>query len=57
MPAVSEFLVCDATKYGQVATWLALPLSEFDQIITDDGLPESASRALAKLDLFAGSEK
>lgn len=50
-------LVCDATKYGQVATWLALPLSEFDQIITDDGLPESASRALAKLDLFAGSEK
>ncbi|MGQ7116250.1 hypothetical protein ACUOFC_67445, partial [Escherichia sp. TWPC-MK] len=31
-----------------VATWLALPLSEFDQIITDDGLPESASRALAK---------
>ncbi len=44
-------LVCDATKYGQVATWLALPLSEFDQIITDDGLPESASRALAKLDL------
>ena len=44
-------LVCDATKYGQVATWLALPLSEFDQIITDDGLPESASRALAKQDL------
>ncbi|XNM59823.1 hypothetical protein ACLK1S_16900 [Escherichia coli] len=27
---------------GKVATWLALPLSEFDQIITDDGLPESA---------------
>ena len=44
-------LVYDATKYGQVATWLALPLSEFDQIITDDGLPGSASRALAKLDL------
>ena len=44
-------LVCDATKYGQVATWLALPLSEFDQIITDDGLPESASRALVKQDL------
>ncbi len=52
-------LVCDATKYGQVATWLALPLSEFDQIIkADDGLPESASRALVKQDLlFAGSEK
>ena len=29
----------------------ALPLSEFDQIITDDGLPESASRALVKQDL------
>lgn len=26
-------------------------LSEFDQIITDDGLPESASRALVKQDL------
>ena len=24
---------------------------------TDDGLPESASRALVKQDLFAGSEK
>lgn len=51
-------LVCDATKYGQVATWLALPLSEFDQIITDDGLPESASQRAGEAgSLFAGSEK
>jgi len=47
----SKVLVCDATKYGQVATWLALPLSEFDHIVTDDGLPESAVRALAKMDI------
>ncbi|EOC5621445.1 DNA-binding transcriptional repressor YgbI [Salmonella enterica] len=46
-----KILVCDATKYGQVATWLALPLAEFNQIITDDGLPESAIRALAKVDI------
>ncbi|EEC3863438.1 DeoR family transcriptional regulator [Salmonella enterica subsp. enterica serovar Heidelberg str. 75-3547] len=43
--------MCDATKYGQVATWLALPLAEFNQIVTDDGLPESAIRALAKVDI------
>ncbi|PVP29291.1 DeoR family transcriptional regulator, partial [Salmonella enterica subsp. enterica serovar Mbandaka] len=36
---------------GQVATWLALPLAEFNQIVTDDGLPESAIRALAKVDI------
>ncbi|TGC15340.1 DeoR family transcriptional regulator, partial [Salmonella enterica subsp. enterica serovar Enteritidis] len=46
-----KILVCDATKYGQVATWLALPLAEFNQIVTDDGLPESAIRALAKVDI------
>lgn len=46
-----KILVRDATKYGQVATWLALPLSEFNQIVIDDGLPESAIRALAKVDI------
>lgn len=51
LDSLNEFCYAAATKYGQVATWLALPLSEFDQIITDDGLPESASRALAKQDL------
>lgn len=46
-----RILVCDSTKYGQVATWLALPLSEFDQIICDDELNENATRALAKQDI------
>lgn len=46
-----KILVRDATKYGQVATWLALPLSEFNQIVIDDGLPESAIRALPKVDI------
>lgn len=46
-----RILVCDASKYGQVATWLALPLREFEQVITDDRLPESAARALAKMDI------
>lgn len=46
-----RILVCDTTKYGQVATWLALPMSEFELIITDEGLPESAVRALSKLDI------
>lgn len=46
-----RILVCDATKYGQVATWLALPISEFDQIITDDGLSETAVRTLTKMDI------
>ncbi|MGL4723414.1 MAG: DNA-binding transcriptional repressor YgbI [Scandinavium sp.] len=44
-------LVCDASKYGKVATWLALPLGEFEQVISDEGLPESAVKALQKLDI------
>lgn len=43
-----RILVCDATKYGQVATWLALPLDTFDKIITDDGLSENARTELEK---------
>ncbi|EGN2451082.1 DeoR/GlpR transcriptional regulator [Salmonella enterica] len=43
-----RILVCDATKYGQVATWLALPLDIFDKIITDDGLSEKARAELEK---------
>lgn len=46
-----RILVCDSGKYGQVATWLALPLSEFEQVISDEGLPESARRTLAKLEV------
>ncbi len=43
-----RILVCDATKYGQVATWLALSLDAFDTIITDDGLSENARAELEK---------
>jgi DeoR/GlpR family transcriptional regulator of sugar metabolism len=43
-----RILVCDATKYGQVATWLALLLDAFDKIITDDGLSEKARAELEK---------
>lgn len=46
-----RILVCDTTKYGQVATWLALPLNEFDLVITDDDVPESARRALSKMEV------
>ncbi|EAT4591342.1 DeoR/GlpR transcriptional regulator [Salmonella enterica] len=45
-----RILVCDATKYGQVATWLALPLNTFDKIITDDGLSDNARAELEKED-------
>ncbi len=38
-------------KRAVATTWLALPLAEFNQIVTDDGLPESAIRALAKVDI------
>ncbi|WP_058913471.1 DNA-binding transcriptional repressor YgbI [Entomohabitans teleogrylli] len=44
-------LLCDSTKYGQVATWLALPMDAFDMVITDTGLPEGACKALAKADI------
>lgn len=46
-----RILVCDITKYGQVATWLALAINEFDMVITNKGLPESACKALAKADI------
>jgi DeoR/GlpR family transcriptional regulator of sugar metabolism len=39
-------LVCDSTKYGRVATWLALTMNDFELLITDDRLPEGVERAL-----------
>ncbi len=44
-------LVCDSMKYGQIATWLALPLAQFELIISDDGLPEAAVRAMARAEI------
>lgn len=46
-----RILICDITKYGQIATWLALPIGDFDMVITNKGLPESACKALAKTDI------
>lgn len=46
-----RILVCDITKYGKVATWLALPLHDFDTVITNHGLPESACKTLAKANI------
>lgn len=39
----------NASKYGRIATHLATPLSVFDSIITDDGLPAAAKDALCKM--------
>lgn len=46
-----RILLCDITKYGQVATWLALPISQFDTIITNNGLPDNACKILAKANI------
>lgn len=43
-----RILLCDSSKYGQVATYLALPLSTFDTVITDAELPDAARKLLLK---------
>lgn len=52
-------LLCDTSKYGKVATYLALPISVFDAIITDDNLPESAREAirLAEIKLMIADDR
>lgn len=44
-------LLADASKYGKLATHLALPLTAFDVIITDHSLPATAYEELAKKDI------
>lgn len=44
-------LVADNSKYGAVATYLALPLSAFDTIITDDQLPADVNTLLYNRDI------
>ncbi|PIJ52024.1 DeoR family transcriptional regulator [Erwinia sp. OLTSP20] len=39
-------LLSDSSKYGKVATWRALPLNEFDEIITDQHLASHGRDAL-----------
>ncbi len=40
--SINHILISDSSKYGQVATFIALPLSEINTIITDSSLPETA---------------
>ncbi len=48
LPDVSKrlILVADNSKYGAVATYLALPISVFDTIITDKSLPTDITMML-----------
>ncbi|MFS2223584.1 DNA-binding transcriptional repressor YgbI [Pantoea sp. B65] len=40
-------LLSDSSKYNKIATFLALPLDQFDVAITDNRLPDSAQQTLA----------
>ncbi len=44
-------LLSDSSKYGKVATYLALPIGVFDTIITDVHLPESARDAILQANI------
>ncbi|MBO8414798.1 MAG: DeoR/GlpR transcriptional regulator [Proteobacteria bacterium] len=46
-----RILICDSSKYAQTATYLAVPISDINTIITDDKLPEHGQRMLANMDL------
>lgn len=46
-----RILVCDSSKYGKVGTFLAVPISVFDCVICDHGLPASARDALNRADI------
>ncbi|WP_025132815.1 DeoR/GlpR family DNA-binding transcription regulator [Leucobacter sp. PH1c] len=45
------YLLTDSTKYGRVAALRAVALTEFDGLITDSRLPETARAHLAELGL------
>lgn len=44
-------LLSDTSKYGKIATYLALPIAVFDAIITDDNLPAAAREAIMQADI------
>ncbi|CAI1844035.1 Glycerol-3-phosphate regulon repressor [Serratia fonticola] len=46
-----RILLSDTSKYGKVATYLALPISVFEMIITDDHLPEAAREAIMQANI------
>ncbi len=41
-----KVLICDSSKYSQVATYVAVKLSELDMMITDSALPDNAREIL-----------
>ena len=49
--AKRRVLLCDSDKFGNDATYLALPLSAFDTIITDNGLKKEAREGILKINL------
>ncbi len=46
-----RILICDSSKYAHTATYLAVPLTDLNMIITDSGLSEHAQKMISKLDL------
>lgn len=42
-----RILLSDSSKYNKIATFLALPLEQFDTVITDNKLPDSAQQSLS----------
>ncbi len=44
-----RYLLTDSSKYGRIATFIALPISKFDAIITDKHLPKIALQELEHL--------
>ena len=43
-----SILLCDSSKYNQVATFMALPLTRFTTIITDRHLSDAAATHIAR---------
>lgn len=41
-----HILICDSSKFGQVATFIAFPLDKLDMVISDGALDESGIRIL-----------
>lgn len=46
--ARQRYLICDSSKYGQVATYIAVPAGLINMIITDAALSDSGRNALLK---------
>lgn len=46
--ATKRILICDSSKYGQVATYIAVPLCQINTIITDSKLSLDGQNTLSK---------